>query len=71
MVGAPQLVSHLSGGRLVLLVAGGLLYTGGAIMLAFKWPNPWPTVFGFHEVWHTMVLAACVCHYVLFWQLVA
>jgi hemolysin III len=70
IVGTPQLVSHLNGGRLVLLFAGGGLYTIGAAMLAFKWPDPWPKVFGFHEVWHLMVFAAALCHYLLFWQLI-
>ena len=70
IVGAPQLITHLSGERLGLLFAGGVLYTGGAIMLACKWPRLRPAVFGFHEVWHCMVFAAAVCNYILFWQLV-
>src|SRR5262249_19485689 len=70
IVGTPQLVRHLNGGHLVLLFAGGALYPIGAAMLAFKWPDPWPKVFGFHEVWHMMVFAAALCHYVLFWQLI-
>ena len=70
IVGAPQLITHLSGARVALLFAGGILYTGGAIMLACKWPRLRPAVFGFHEVWHCMVFAAAVCNYILFWQLV-
>src|SRR5205823_14094820 len=70
VVGAPQPVTHLNGGRLALLFAGGLLYAVGAIVLAYKWPRLRPATFGFHEVWHCMVFAAAVCHYVLFWQLV-
>jgi hemolysin III len=71
IVGAPQLVHGLSGAQLALLAGGGLLYTVGSVVLATKRPDPVPTVFGYHEVWHTMVVAACVCHYVLIWQLVA
>jgi hemolysin III len=60
---APQLVSRLSTLSLVLVIAGGLLYTGGAIVLARKHPDPAPATFGYHEVWHSMVVAASACHY--------
>lgn len=66
----PELSRTLSGVELVLLVAGGLLYTAGAIFLGTRWPDPFPTVFGYHEVWHLMVVAACVCHYLLIFSLV-
>jgi hemolysin III len=45
------------------LAAGGLLYTAGAIVYASRWPNPLPTVFGYHEVFHALVLAAAGLHY--------
>jgi len=70
IVGLRQLLHGLSGTQLALLIAGGLLYTSGSVVLAVRWPNPRPAVFGFHEVWHGMVVAACVCHYVMIWQLV-
>src|SRR3954452_17843835 len=70
VIGLPQLLNGLSGTQLALLAAGGLVYTLGSIVLATRWPDPRPTVFGYHEVWHTMVVVACVCHYVLIWQLV-
>jgi hemolysin III len=60
---APTLVRHVSRAELVLLAAGGLLYTGGAVVLARRRPNPWPRVFGYHEVWHTFVILAAACHY--------
>jgi hemolysin III len=47
----------------VALVVGGLLYTGGAIVLATKRPNPSPRVFGYHEVFHLSTVVAAVCHY--------
>jgi hemolysin III len=50
-------------GPLVLLCAGGLLYTAGALVYARAWPDPVPTVFGFHEVFHTLVIAAAACQY--------
>ena len=62
---APQLAQSLSRPELVLLVAGGLLYTVGAVVLARNRPNPWPKTFGYHEVWHTFVVGAGACHYAL------
>ncbi|MEJ7633904.1 hemolysin III family protein [Aeromicrobium sp.] len=49
---------------LVLLATGGGLYTIGAIVYGFKKPNPWPTWFGFHEVFHTLTIAAFIVHYI-------
>ena len=45
-----------------LLIIGGVLYTAGAVVFATKRPNPWPQVFGFHEVFHTLTLVAAACH---------
>jgi hemolysin III len=65
VVAAPQLATSLSGPELTLLISGGLLYTVGAVVLACNRPNPWPTTFGYHEIWHTFVVGAGVCHYAL------
>jgi hemolysin III len=64
VLATPQLVRHLSAGELVLIAVGGVLFTVGAIFLATRWPDPFPRVFGYHEVWHTLVVAAAVCHLV-------
>lgn len=55
-----------SGGPAVttLLVVGGGLYTVGGLVYGLKKPDPFPTWFGFHEVFHTLTIAAFVCHYV-------
>lgn len=45
------------------LAAGGVLYTAGAVVYASGRPNPWPKVFGYHEVFHALVLAAVALHY--------
>jgi hemolysin III len=45
------------------LAAGGLLYTLGAVVYASGWPNPAPRTFGYHEVFHALVLAAASLHY--------
>lgn len=62
---APQLVSSLTFTEMALLVTGGLLYTVGAVVLARKRPDPHPAVFGYHEIWHTFVVGASACHFVL------
>jgi hemolysin III len=60
----PQLVHGLSAASLVLVLMGGLLYTTGAIVLLRNKPDPAPATFGYHEIWHSMVIAASACHYV-------
>jgi hemolysin III len=59
----PALVSDLSANELALMVAGGLLYSGGALVLAVHRPNPWPRTFGYHEVWHAATIGAAACLY--------
>ena len=44
--------------------SAALLYSGGATVYALKRPNPWPATFGFHEIFHTLVTAAAVVHFV-------
>ncbi len=46
------------------LLGGGVLYSLGALAYAFKRPDPWPTVFGYHEVFHAFVILAAACHFV-------
>lgn len=48
---------------MVLVVVGGLLYTGGAVCYALKRPNPWPGHFGFHEIFHVCTVLAFLCHW--------
>jgi hemolysin III len=60
----PQLVRNLSVASLVLVLAGGVLYTVGAVVLLRRRPDPAPATFGYHEVWHSMVVAGSACHYV-------
>jgi hemolysin III len=47
-----------------LLVAGGLIYSVGAVVYARKRPDPIPRVFGYHEVFHAMVILASACTFV-------
>ncbi len=60
----PALPDRLPATPIVLLALGGLLYTIGAVIYAMRRPNPWPRVFGFHEVFHALVVAAAAAHYV-------
>lgn len=48
---------------MVLVIVGGLLYTAGAVVYAMKRPNPWPGVFGFHEIFHVATVLAFLCHW--------
>jgi hemolysin III len=65
IVALPQLAREMTVAELVLLLAGGLLYTGGAIMFATRRPDPSPSIFGYHEVWHSFMVAAAACHYAM------
>ena len=57
---------HLGVAGFVLLLIGCLLYTSGAVVFAFRRPDPWPDTFGFHEVFHLLTIAAAALHYVAF-----
>lgn len=64
IVAFPQLFHHLGAGPPLLLLAGGILYSLGALAYATKRPNPWPQTFGFHEVFHALVVAAALVHFI-------
>jgi hemolysin III len=64
VIAFPQLTSALPAAPLVLIAAGGVLYTAGAVVFAFQRPNPWPRVFGFHEIFHAFVVLAATAHFV-------
>ena len=63
VVALPQLVDHAGWAGIALLGAGGLLYTGGAVVYAMRRPDPVPAVFGYHELFHALVIAAAACQY--------
>jgi hemolysin III len=60
----PQVLQEGGVAVLVLLAAGGLCYSYGAVVYARKRPDPSPRWFGFHEVFHAFTVAAFACHYV-------
>jgi len=59
----PQLLSHVGLGPTALLALGGALYSAGAAVYALRRPDPAPAVFGYHEVFHVLVVAAAASHY--------
>jgi hemolysin III len=65
VVAFSSLPAALGGLGVGLLFAGGALYTLGAVLYAARWPEPLPGVFGHHEVFHLLVIAAAVCHFLM------
>lgn len=63
VVAAPALFRALPVGGMAWVLAGGLVYSGGALVYGLKRPNPLPGVFGFHELWHLFVVAGSACHF--------
>jgi len=48
-----------------LMLGGGVLYTIGALIYTRRRPDPWPQTFGYHEIFHALVIAAAACHFVM------
>ena len=63
----PDLLHNGGIAAFTLIVAGGVVYTLGAVVYGLRRPDPAPHVFGFHEVFHTCTLVAALCHYVAIW----
>ncbi|HYM58632.1 MAG TPA: hemolysin III family protein [Solirubrobacteraceae bacterium] len=63
LAATPALWNRLGWLSVVAFGIGGLLYTAGAVIYACERPNPWPRTFGFHEIFHTLVVAAAATHY--------
>jgi hemolysin III len=63
IIATPQLADRLGALGIAMIFAGGLLYSLGAIVYARKRPDPYPTVFGYHEIFHVLVVAAAALHF--------
>jgi hemolysin III len=63
VVALPQLVAEVGAAATVLVLAGGGLYTAGAVVYALRRPDPVPAVFGYHELFHALVVAGVASHY--------
>lgn len=64
-----EMMATLSIASIVWLVAGGAIYSLGAVIYITKKMDFKPGVFGFHEVWHIFVLLGALCHYIAIWKI--
>ena len=70
VISLPQAIHNSDGGPLLLVGVGGLMYTIGAVVLLRRRPDPSPSVFGYHEIWHALVVAASACQFTAITMLV-
>jgi hemolysin III len=63
LLGFPAIIVAAGVGAGALIAAGGVLYTAGAIIYARQRPDPNPAVFGYHEIFHVLVIAAATAHF--------
>lgn len=71
LAGVREILSAMPVPAIVWLLAGGLFFTVGALVYITRRPDPFPGVFGFHELWHIFVLLGCLSHYILIAAFVA
>ena len=64
IVAMPQLAESSGLVAVALIASGGLAYTAGAIVYALRRPDPIPSIFGYHEIFHALTLVALTCQYV-------
>ena len=64
----PTIIENMDGPALAMLAIGGLVYSLGAMVLMFKHPDPRPSEFGYHEIWHTCTVLGAACHFVMVWM---
>lgn len=60
----PELFKVLSEYQMALIITGGVIYVIGAVVYTFKKPDPYPKTFGYHEIFHLLVIAAAACHFI-------
>ncbi len=71
IVGIWPLARVLQPGALLWLLAGGIFYTAGALIYAGKRPDPWPSCFGYHEIFHLFVMAGTFSHFWMMYRYIA
>ena len=59
----PQIAAKIGTAGTTFLAAGGVAYTIGAVVYALKRPDPFPKTFGYHEIFHALVVVAVACQY--------
>ncbi|MFN7729254.1 MAG: PAQR family membrane homeostasis protein TrhA [Bdellovibrio sp.] len=65
----PELSQLIGTSGVALLMIGGVIYTIGAVVYALKKPNPFPKVFGYHEIFHLLVVIAAIFHFIVIVQI--
>jgi hemolysin III len=68
---ASALLRALPPSGIAWMIAGGVVYTLGAVVYATRRPRLWPGRFGYHDLWHCMVLAGSACHFIVVLNYVA
>ncbi|NNF55542.1 MAG: hemolysin III family protein [Acidimicrobiales bacterium] len=63
LAGLPVIARNLSATAFTLLVVGGVVYSAGAILFWLRRPDPFPSIFGYHEVWHVLTVIAAAAHF--------
>jgi hemolysin III len=71
VAGAGEILARMPAGAITWLLLGGLFFTGGAVVYMLKKPNPYPGVFGFHEIWHIFVILGAFSHFALMLMYIA
>ncbi|MCA9972377.1 MAG: hemolysin III family protein [Anaerolineales bacterium] len=60
---ASRIVQLIPPAGFALLLLGGLIYSAGFVVYYWQRPDPWPNVFGHHEIWHLFVMGGSLCHF--------
>jgi hemolysin III len=60
-----EILKTMPVGAIAWLLMGGILFTLGSVVYITKKPDPWPGLFGFHEIWHIFVILGCLAHFIL------
>jgi hemolysin III len=63
LIAVPQITERAGAGALALLAVGGVAYTAGAVVYASRRPDPRPATFGYHEIFHVLVVVAAAAHF--------
>jgi hemolysin III len=63
----PTILHKAGVAAMVLLAVGGVFYSVGGIFYGLRWPDPWPSTFGYHEFFHAFTVIAAILHYIAMW----